>query len=148
MAGRVAIGLGAALLGAGGLFVNQSIHSAARSASTGVEFVEIGLPQLSMAYFDQSMARFPPLANGVRLLSFKLLQRSWPLLRSQDYLQARRMLAKAEAEGDAALAAEPENWKIHQGLASMYRAVAATDPSYQAAADRHLQRSLELAPNR
>ena len=148
MAGRVAIGLGAALLGGGGLFANQATFSAAQSVSKGLDFGRLGLPELSLHYFDLASARFPPLAHDIQALSLRLLRRHWPFLRSQGYLEGRRLLAKAEEQAALALAAEPENWQTHQTLASLYRTVAATDPSYQAAADRYAQRSLELAPNR
>ena len=148
MAGRVAIGLGAALLGGGGLFANQAAFSAAQSVSTGLDFGELGLPELSLHYFDRASARFPPLAPDIQALSIRFLRHHWPFLRSQSYLEARRLLTKAEAQAASALAAEPENWQTHQALAGLYRAVAATDPSYQAVADRYAQRSLELAPNR
>ena len=148
MAGRVAIGLGAALLGGGGLFANQATLSAAQTVSTGLDLGELGLPELSLRYFDRAIARFPPLAPDIQALSIRFLRHHWLFLRSQSYVQARLRLAKAEAQAASALAAEPENWQTHQALAGLYRAVAATDPSYQAVADRYAQRSLELAPNR
>lgn len=146
--GRIAIGSAAVLLCVGGLFTNQAIYAAAHSTALGVHFGQHGMPQRSMNQFEQAITQFRPLANFTRRMSFQLVQNYWAILHRQDYLQARRLLAKVEAEGAAALAAEPENWQIHKGLAGMYRSVAATDPSYQAVAERHMRRALELAPER
>ena len=146
--GRIAIGLGAVLLSGSGLFTSQAIYAAAQSTGLGLYFWGNRSPQLSIRHFDQSMTEFGPLANFPRRLSFRILRDYWKFLRSQDYLAARRMLDKAEAEGVAALEAEPENWQIHKDLANLYRTVAATEPSYRAAAAHHAQRALELAPER
>ena len=71
----------------------------------------------------------------------------WPELHARDPAAAKETLARAGAEAEAALAAEPENWRIHQALAVLYSAAASTAPEYLADAERFLRQALALAPN-
>ena len=91
---------------------------------------------------------FRPLANTWRWWLFNEIERHWPAMRADDGARARRLLDWAGRQAEEAVRAEPAEWRIRQSLARMYRAAAATDPGYEAAARRHLERARALAPNR
>ena len=57
------------------------------------------------------------------------------------------LLEVADVHARAAIAAEPENWRVRGDIARMYRAVAATEPAYGPVAARHFGRARDLAPN-
>ena len=58
------------------------------------------------------------------------------------------MLAMVNAEAEAAVASEPENWQLFAALARLYSLVAFTDPEYRDVAERYLDRARELVPYR
>ena len=91
---------------------------------------------------------FQPLANTYRWKLFNDLLSRWPQLRAEDGPRATRLLDWADREATAVVRTEPEHWRIHQSLAHLYRAVAATDPEYGAKARHFLERTRALAPNR
>ena len=137
---RAAAALAAVALGGAGLAANHAIHSDAAAlarAETSRRFMDD---------LDLSIRAFEPLAVTPRLILFENLTRNWRVLRTRHRAEARRLLAWANAQAPAAVTDEPEHWRIHQALARMYTAVAATDPGYAAAARLHYARSLELAP--
>ena len=131
----------AAVLGVGSLATSHAIYTGA-AAIHRAEYSGPFLEEL-----ERSMRAFEPLANGPRVLLFNNLAANWPVLAAGHAPEAQRLLAWANAEAPAALAAEPESWVLHHALARLYRAVAATRPDYAAPAQRHLDRSLALAPN-
>ena len=97
---------------------------------------------------DERIARFPALANTWRYRYFQELERRWAHLRAGEPAAAASLLLRADREADAALRAEPGNWRMAASLTRLYKAVAATDPAYTTAARAHLARTRELAPNR
>ena len=96
---------------------------------------------------ERSMRAFPPLANGPRVILFNNVAANWPVLSEHHPELARRLIVWTGEEAEAALGAEPESWVIHHALARLYRAMAETHPEHARAAERHVARSLALAPN-
>ena len=129
-------------LGGAGLAANRAIYSA------GAELYRAETSGQFMAHLENAVTRFEPLANFPRTVLFNNLAVNWEVLRRNQSAEALRLLAWADVEAGAAVAAEPANWQIHHALARMYRAAASTEPGYAGLARRHLERSLELAPNR
>ena len=138
---RALAGAAAVALAAASVASSVAIHSGARAmwrADSGGPFVaEIG----------RAVAAFGPLANGPRIVLFNNLALNWEVLARHHADEAARLLALAEKEAEAALAAEPESWVLHHALARLWLKVAATEPEYAARAERHLARSRVLAPN-
>ena len=138
---RTALGAGAVALALAGLSTNQAILGAADAR----HFAPGPAPSRTMA---AGIAAFPPLANTYRRYLLAELARVWPELRARDPAEAAALLAWAAREGEAAVRAEPSNWRIEHGLARLYRIAAATDPDLEAHARRHLARARSLAPAR
>ena len=136
-----ALGGAALALALAGLWVNQSILGAAdaRHVAPGPA------PPRAMA---AGIEAFPPLANTYRRYLVAELAALWPELRARDPAQAAALLAWAGREGEAAVRAEPANWRIERDLARLYAAASATDPDLEPRARRHLARSRALAPGR
>ena len=95
----------------------------------------------------RAIGAFEPLATGPRVVLFNNLALNWEVLRRTDPQEAARLLALADAEAAAALAARPESWVLHHALARLYLKAAGADPGYAARARRHLERSRLLAPS-
>ena len=139
---RVGVLVAALALGAAGIVTNAAIHGGAR---------ELRLATMSgdtLAHFRRSVARFEPLAGEPRRLLFKYAAPSWKALREARPEQAKRLLALVDAEAEAALAAEPESWRVHHMLARHYHAIAAEEPTHAGRAAAQLARARELAPTR
>ena len=138
----VAAPVAVAALGAAGLglSVNRDIHAAAAAL---LRFNEAPV----QAHAREAIAAFPPLANRPRLELFEHLHGDWRHLKLRYGAEARTLLAWVDAEVAAAVAAEPDNWFLHNHIARMYRRIAATEPSYGPVAERHVARSLQLAPD-
>ena len=134
-----AAAFGGALIVAGGLATNRAIHNAA----TAFLATRPGDP----AYVERTIAAFPPLANEPRMSLFNRVAQDWERIRLQDEASAKRLLTRAEAQARAAIATEPENWRVRHAVAGMYLAVAATEPDYAPLAESHIECALELAPN-
>ena len=83
-----------------------------------------------MAELRNSIRAFEPLATHPRILLFENVAPNWGVIHGKDPARAFRLLAWAEAEERAALAAEPLNWQLLHSLAKMYAAVAKTNPEY------------------
>ena len=49
--------------------------------------------------------------------------------------------------GEAGLASEPENWRVHAALAQFYQAAVSDDPKYLARAQQHTAAARRLAPH-
>ena len=139
---RAALALGVLALAGAGLAANRAIYSAA------VALKDSYAAEHYPAAVERAIAAFPPLANLPRRLWFLSLANHWQELHARDPAAAQEILARADVEASAAVAAEPENWLIQQALALMYRAAASTEPEYRAKAERFFRQSLELAPHR
>ena len=100
-----------------------------------------------IAELERAIGAFEPLANGPRVVLFNNLALNWEVLARHRPGEAARLLALADGEAQAALAARPESWMLHHALARLYLKVAATRPDYAERAGRHLARSRVLAPN-
>ena len=119
-----------------GLLVNQRILSAASI-----------LKGETMDILEEGIAAFRPLAAGEpRLSYFANVRAYWRTMRVQHPAEARRVLGVLDAERQAAVAAEPENWVLHHFLAWAYLMVSTSEPSYKALAEHHIHRTYELAP--
>ena len=138
---RLALGAAAVVLALAGLATNRAILAAADVRHASDRAV---LSQATAAGIEA----FPPLANTWRIRIFETLQRHWPRVRSDDPAAAAALLAWADREAEEAVRTEPGNWRISNALARLYDAVAATDPGYAGAAERHLERSRRFAPDR
>ena len=138
---RLVLAAAAIALAAGGLAVNQAIYSAA-----DVDHV----PRRDWEWrgMAEGIDGFRPLANTWRWWLFNQVGHRWPQIRAADGARARGLLDWAGRQAEEAVRTEPAEWRIRQSLAGMYRAAAATDPGYEAAARRHLERARALAPNR
>ena len=138
---RLVLALAATALTAAGLTTHHAIYAAA-----DVRYVT-ATPAPAPILAD-GIDGFPPLANTYRSKLFNDLRARWPQLRAEDGPRAARLLDWVEREAEEVVRTEPENWRIHQSLAHLYRAVAATDPGYGAKARHFLERTRALAPNR
>ena len=138
---RAAAGAAALALAGASLASSIAIHAGAAAmwrADHGGPFI---------AELRRAIGAFEPLAAGPRVVLFNNLALNWEALRRTDPREAARLLALAEAQAEAALAARPESWVLHHALARLYLKAAATDPDYAARAERHLDASRVLAPN-
>ena len=138
---QAVLGVAVVALALWGLAVNKTILAAADSRYVAAD----ALPTFAMA---EGIEAFPPLAGTYRMHLFLELARRWEPLKARRPSLANRMLAWADREADAAVESEPDNWRIEQMLAILYRAVAATDPAYDERARRHVERVQALAPAR
>ena len=138
---RIALGVAAVAVAASGLAVNHAIHAAA-------DVNHLPRRDWSLRDLAGGIDGFAPLANAWRWRMFDELALHWPRIRAADGARARRLLDWAGSEAEAVLRTEPESWRIQQSLARLYRAAAVTDPGYGGLARRHLERVVELAPNR
>ena len=138
---RAAAGAAAFGLAAASIASSAAIHAGAAAmwrADRGGPFI---------AELERAIGAFGPLATGPRIVLFNNLALNWEILERGDPREAARLLALADAEAAAALAAAPENWVLRHALARLYLKVAEGRPEYAARAERHLARSLALAPN-
>ena len=135
-AGAAALGLAAASIAS-----SAAIHAGA----TAMWRADHGGPFI--AEIERAIGAFGPLAAGPRIVLFNNLALNWKVLAEHRPREAARLLALADREAEAALAAEPESWVLRHALARLYLKVAATRPDYAARAERHLARSRILAPN-
>lgn len=123
-----------------GAFTNQAIYSAA--SSTKKIYNPLNTPSQSIDYIRQAVTRFEPLANTPRNALFENFSKLWTALRTRDRSEAEQLLALAETEAAAALAAEPENWQIHSNLTTMRRAIAINNAEYACGARQYSEREL------
>lgn len=140
-AGRILAGAAALGLAAASVMSSVAIHAGAAAmwrADHGGPFI---------AELERAIGAFEPLATGPRVVLFNNLALNWEVLAQSSPGEAERLLALADAEVPAALAAQPESWVLHHALARLYLKVASTHPDYAARAQRHLDRSRVLAPN-
>ncbi len=136
---RVALGGAVIVAAMVALTVHQGIYAAADTKH---------LKPRSWDTMAGGIEGFRPLANTYRQLLFGTLGHSWPRIRAEDGPRALRLLEWASREAKEAVSTEPVNWRIHQSLARLFRAAAATDPQYGDAARRYLERARAGAPNR
>lgn len=147
---RALLAAGAIVLGGACLLANQAVYSASRTVVRAVMSTEDSAvpPGRSRAYFEQAIADFAPLANYPRFVLFHHVGDRWSTLRTEHPAESEHMLALVNAEAAAAVASEPENWRIHAALARMYAEIGATEPEYRDEAKRHRDHASDLAPNR
>ena len=138
---RVALGAGAVGLALWGLGLNLTVRTAADARHVTGTAIPDGVTA-------EGIDAFPALGTFYRKFLFSELTRNWPTLSAENPALAASLLGRAEREAAAALAHEPWNWHVEHLLAQLYAAVAATDPGYASAAERHLERARELAPAR
>ena len=138
---RATLAAAALALAGASLAANHAAHAGA-AAIYRAEFSGEFLEDL-----ERSMRAFEPLANGPRAMLFNNVAANWPVLVAHDKALAERLLGWTQAEAAAALAAEPRSWVLHHALARLYGAFATTEAGFEARAQAHLERSLELAPN-
>ena len=131
----------ALILAVAGLAVNGSIRAAADARYLNRWSV---LDRTT----DERIGRFSALANTWRYRYFQELERNWERIRAEDPASAASLLLRAQRQADAALRAEPGNWRMAASLARLYKAVAETDPGHAPAARAYLARTRKLAPNR
>ncbi len=142
---RVRAGLAAAALAltiaaaAAGLATHQRIFAAASDRAVGAVQPED---------LAEAIDGFGPLANTWRMALFGAVAEGWPRIVAEDGAEARRVLEWAAREGEAAVRAEPEEWRIHASLARMFAAAARTEPDRAGAAARFLASARALAPAR
>ena len=137
------VAAGAAALGIAGASIASSaaIHAGAAAmwrADHGGPFI---------AEVERAIGAFGPLATGPRIVLFNNLALNWEVLARHEAEDAAHLLALADREAEAALAAEPESWVLHHALARLWLKVADTHPDYAARAQARLGRSRVLAPN-
>ena len=138
---RAAAGAAALALAGASLASSAAIHAGAAAmwrADHGGPFI---------AELERAIGAFEPLAAGPRVVLFNNLALNWEVLARHQAPEAARLLALADAQAEAALAARPGSWVLHHALARLYLEVAGTEPDYAARAERHLARSRVLAPN-
>ena len=141
LAARAALAAAAVALALGSLGANRAVHTGAAAiyrAEVSGQFLE---------NLERSIRAFEPLANGPRVILFNNVTANWPVLTASRPAEAERLLRWSQEEAAAALASEPESWVIHHALARLYRQFATADPGFAERAQRHFERSLELAPN-
>ena len=137
---------GCAMLGlaAAGATTNYAILKAALSLE-GMGPVR-GTPARPMAYLEQALDDFHPMANSARVKLLAELGRVWPKLRVRRGAEAKRLLALAEREAALALTAEPENWLFPVLLARVFCVAAQTEPGYAPRAAAERAKALALSP--
>ena len=141
LAGATAL-VAALVLVAAGMVAHKAIYDgAARLYDAEAQGAE-----RFMGNMERAIGAFAPLATQPRMIVFENVGRNWSVLRSRYPAEAARLIRWVDGEAAAAVASEPENWRLHQALARLYAAAARTDPGYRAAADRHIAASLVLAP--
>ena len=138
---RVALGAAAVSLALGGLAVNRAILVAADNRHVAPHAITSGA-------IVEGIDAFPPLAYLYRRFFFENLARVWPYLRARHPARAAALLERADLDAADAVRNDPWNWHIEHALAQLYRAVAGTEPGYEARAAHHLARARELAPGR
>ena len=147
---RVLLAAGASVLAGAGLFANQAVWSAASAGNRALVSAAdpTAPPGGTRVWFEQAIADFKPLANFPRLLLFNHVTNRYGVLRSRDPAEAARWLALVDAEAEAAVESEPENWRIRVELAWLYGELGTSHPEYLDAARRHFDAARRLAPNR
>ena len=133
------LAVGGVALAVGGLASNRAIHAAA----TAFLHIQPGQPD----YIERTIAAFPPLATEPRRHLLTYVARDWENVHAHDETKAQQLLADADAQARAAIAAEPANWRVRRAAARMYLAVATTEPFYRPVAALQAETALALAPN-
>ncbi len=95
--------------------------------------------------FDDAIGAFPPQANYLRIVMYNQLISNW---RSFSEPEARAALAMADKEGQEAIAAEPQEWRLYLPLSTVFHLGSALDSSYVARARALVERATRLAPDR
>lgn len=136
---RIAVASAAVALAVLGVVVNQRILTAAGligGQGTGATLEKV----------ERGIAAFKPLANEGRMFFFNLVRSHWRGARVRNPDKARRVLGEVDAQAQAAVASEPENWLLHHYLARVYLRLATTEPDYRRIAAHYIRSSYALAP--
>ena len=155
---RLGLAIGSAALAVAGFAANHGLYRGAIAfgAASAIAADPYALPPPAeralrtlhaLERYESAIAACDRLANRPRRFMFDDLEVNWLTLRVRHSAEAKRWLEYADAQAVKALAAEPQNWLVHQSLARLYLRVATTDPEYQALATQYVQSSAELAPN-
>ena len=147
---RVSLATGTIILAGAALFANKAIYSSAQAVNDAyIDAMDPagGLPGQTGIHFERAIDGFKPLANYPRRVLFQYATERWRYLHARNPAEAMHLLAMVNAEADAAVESEPENWLICTALVGFYTAVAVTDPEYRGVAERYRDRALELAPD-
>ena len=94
-------------------------------------------------FFEESIDEFPALANYPRLLLLSQVSNNFGSLSPKEFSAG---LALIEKEGAQGLAEEPENWRLHVGLAHFYQVAAQADVSLLDKSKVHVEEADKLAP--
>lgn len=94
-----------------------------------------------LAGIARAIDTFPPLGNLLRLRMFAAADMS-----SMSATDFSRALAMIETEGEAAVRAEPHNWRIPATLALAWQSAAIRDPSYRAKVSEQIDHFSAVAP--
>lgn len=99
------------------------------------------------AAFEQAAAAFPPLSNELFILLLGEAQMQFELLDAAGFAAALRL---AERHGDAATAAEPQNWRLYLVMADLHQLAigqaAGPGGDHLSRSRQLLDRAAELAP--
>ena len=95
--------------------------------------------------FDDAISAFPPQANYLRIVMYNQLISNW---RTFSEPEARAALSMADKEGQEAIAAEPEEWRLYLPLSTLFHLGSSLDSSYVARARALVEQATRLAPDR
>ena len=136
-----AIGALAAAAAASLAFLGARPYAAAEAAARASDAAR-GWDE-RLAAFREAVDGFPGLANGPRITLAADAVAVAPFLSSGELAEAAGLI---EAEGRAALDAEPRNWRVRVALARFYQQAAARDPAHLGTAAVHVREAVRLAP--
>ena len=94
-------------------------------------------------YFEQAIDEFPALANYPRLLLLSQVSNNIQVLTPEELETALTLIEREAVQG---LIDEPENWRIHVGMAHFYQIAAQIDVSLLDKAKIYVEQADKLAP--
>ena len=95
--------------------------------------------------FEDSVNTFPPLSNTVRLMMFREIGLAWGGLDGNEMATA---LAIVGTHGPAGTKAEPQEWRLLNGMAVIYQQARDENEEYIARARDLVESAVKLAPSR
>ena len=141
-------GLAAAVLTLTAVYtLNYRVYAASAHASDALNDARPWAARF--AAFEQAAAAFPPLSNELFILMLGEAQIQFETLDAAGFAAA---LGLAERHGDAATAAEPENWRLYLVMVDLYQLAtgeaAGRGGDYLSRSRQLLDRAAELAPGK
>ena len=116
------------------------------ATSQAVDSLSEGLPwQQRIEAFEDSVARFPPQSNYLRMTMFGAIANGWATMSGDQKAAA---LEVVETHGQAGLDMAPEEWRLLSAMAAVYQGAVEVDETYLARAGDLVDRAVELAPSR